>query len=329
MKRWMILCAVVSVWLCNIVQAANDFSADANCVALYNLESGALITDSKSTNTLTNTGFDEDLVLFKQGSCSGKSIRANADRMTRLDADLTAGFPGKSGTSNKSFTIATWTYFDTIGIQQQLVSKSIGAGARVWNFYIWTTNVITLSISPDGTAWNYYLHASALSVDTWYHIAVTYDGNNDDSYRIRIHDESGLVGVDLTGTGSDMFMGTSSFVVSYASTSSALDGNLDEIVVFNRALSLTEIDQIWAGTYGAAAGAPPQIIQAPLGDFGRVFASDPAQAPARAPGQAHKEINHHQEQPVEGFRNRFHHHLLSESYFTIRETECQDILPLF
>ena len=36
------------------VRVGSDFSADANCVALWRFEDGALTTDSKGTNTLTN-----------------------------------------------------------------------------------------------------------------------------------------------------------------------------------------------------------------------------------------------------------------------------------
>ena len=50
---------------------ANDFSGDANCVALYNLEAaGAQGTDSKSTNNLTPSNLDDDGADFKQGANS-------------------------------------------------------------------------------------------------------------------------------------------------------------------------------------------------------------------------------------------------------------------
>ena len=36
------------------VQAGNDFSGDGNAVALWSVDNGALTTDSKGTNTLTD-----------------------------------------------------------------------------------------------------------------------------------------------------------------------------------------------------------------------------------------------------------------------------------
>ena len=50
---------------------ANDFTNDANCKALWNFDDGALTTDSKGTNTLTNSGVTADTVDFKEGNASG------------------------------------------------------------------------------------------------------------------------------------------------------------------------------------------------------------------------------------------------------------------
>lgn len=50
---------------------ANDFSGDANCVALWRHESGALSTDSKSTHTLTNNDVTADTSSYREGSAAG------------------------------------------------------------------------------------------------------------------------------------------------------------------------------------------------------------------------------------------------------------------
>lgn len=239
---------------------ANDFSADANCRALWNLESGALTTDSKSTNTLTNVGVDEDLVKFKQGSCSGRFIRANADRMYRTDANLSAGFPLKSGAADKSFSFAFWVYFDAIDLTQYILCKTGSVPDRCLIVMFDTTEKMNILISADGTNWNYYIHATALVAGRWYHVGITYDGNNDDSYRIRIWDDTAgaIVGVDKTGIASDICIAAGNLYLGYSSTVLTLGGNLDEVVVFNDVLSVAEIDAIRAGTFGG--GAPSQTV---------------------------------------------------------------------
>jgi len=240
----------------------NDFSSDSNCKAFWNLESGAVpfLADSKGGNTLTNQGFDEDLVDFKQGSCSGAAIRANSDDMYITDANLDSGFPLKSGEANKTFSLAFWIKFTgTISDNQYLFSKP-QSGNR--SFLIWlTSSKMTLYLSSNGSSWtNSAQHATALVTDRWYHVGVTYD-SADDSVRIRIWDDTAqaIVGVDAVSTEGDIYIGTSDFYIGYPSTLYGQDGNLDEIVVFDDILTVDEIDQIHAGTYGVVENNAPTI----------------------------------------------------------------------
>jgi len=234
----------------------NDFSTDPNCVALWNLESGVLTVDSKGSNTLSSS-IDEDTVNYKQGLCSGLWVRANGDRMWMADADLDSGFPGKDGESNKNFSIPVWVRFNSKDVNQWLTQKG-ASGSYCWNFYLNTSNQVRLAISSNGTSWtNVLIHDSVLDTGRWYHITVTYD-NSDYSARIRIWDDTAhvIVGTDKTGTMGDLFISAGTLFLGYPSASSTLDGNMDEIVVLNDVLTVDEIDQIRAGTYG---GAPPPV----------------------------------------------------------------------
>ena len=259
---------IVLFFLCSTAFGVNDFSSDAACEALWNLESGALTTDSKApgTNTLTNSTVTDDLVDFKQGSCSGLWIASESDRMYRADADLSSGFPLKSGETNRTFSFTFWLYLNTIDINHYLMNKTGAAGTRTIIIYVNTAEQLNLVLSVDGTAWTYYAHASALSATTWYHVGITHD-SADEGYVIHIWDDTAqaTLGVDKTGTTVTPFISTSPFSIGYASVSLTLNGNLDEVVVFNDELTSTvggEIDQIRAGTYGASV-YPKQIIKAP------------------------------------------------------------------
>src|SRR4030067_604098 len=87
---------------------ANNFSNDADCVAVWNLESGALGVDSKGGNTLTNTGVVANSSLYKQGAASGDFELSESDYMSITDAALDSGFPLKSGDSNKKISACGW-----------------------------------------------------------------------------------------------------------------------------------------------------------------------------------------------------------------------------
>lgn len=248
---------------------ANDFSADANCIALWRLESGApFVLDSKGGNDLTNVGVDEDAVNFKEGACSGLFVRVNGDRMYITDANTDAGFPLRSDAASTSFSFAKWIKLTAIGLTQYILCKTGAAGVRQMILFVDSANKVQLYVSVDGTAWANYNHASALAANTWYHVAVTHN-HADHAYRIRIWDDTAgaILGVDKTGNTVHPFLSNANFYLGYSSTILTLGGNEDEVVAFNDVLSVAEIDAIRAGTYGAAVGgAVPK--------FGCLFSSE-------------------------------------------------------
>jgi hypothetical protein len=240
----------------------NDFSGDSNCVALWRLESVALPADSKGGNDLTNSGVDEDLVNFKEGACSGLFIRANGDRMIIADADTDAGFPLRSNAANTTFSFAKWIKMTAIGLSQYILCKTGAAGLRQMMIMVDSANKVNLLVSVDGTAWAYYVHASVLAANTWYHVAVTHN-HADHAYRIRIWDDTAgaILGVDKTGNTVHPFLSSANFYLGYSSTILTLGGNEDEVVAFNDVLSVAEIDAIRAGTYGAPAAVVKKIVR--------------------------------------------------------------------
>ena len=77
---------------------ANNFTNDSNPKALWKLDSGALTTDSLSTNTLTNLGVAGDTTNHVEGTGCGDWEISDipSDSMFILDINLVSGFPMKS-----------------------------------------------------------------------------------------------------------------------------------------------------------------------------------------------------------------------------------------
>jgi len=109
---------------------------------------------------------------------------------------------------------------------------------------------VNLLISANGSDWGTYTHATALAAGRWYHAGITYDAS-DDSYRIRLYDytAAATVGVDKTGTATDILIVDANFLLSDTAAAQSLDGKLDEVVVFKDVLNVSEIDAIRAGTF--------------------------------------------------------------------------------
>lgn len=235
---------------------ANDFSGDSNCRALWRFESGALTTDSKGSNTLTdNNTVGESTSAYKEGSCCADFERGNSEYLSITDANLDSGFPTKSGDTNKKISVCFWTRIESTTARDAMGKWD---GSKSWKIYLDGSHGLRLYQSSDGSAEETAEHGTTMGTGTWYHVGVTYD-DSDKSYRIRVWDDSAgaILGSDKTGNfTSNINIGDAPFLIGAAVSSTYwFDGLIDELAVFDRVLTTNEIDQIRAGTYSAAASA--------------------------------------------------------------------------
>ena len=245
----------------------NDFLTDLNCYALYNFESGALNVDSKGTNTLiTGNAADEDIVNYRQGLCSALFVNANSDYYYVPDASLDTGFPLKSGDSQKIISICAWVRSVATGAADVIAGKyNYTSNLRSIVLLIDTDNVVKLRMGYNsGASQEVGAHLTTLTRDgsVWYHITASYQqtGNiiGEQAYAIRIRDISGnVVGSDLTDIatldGNGLAVTIASMTVGCNNQgdtpASYFDGNIDELVIFNRFLTAEESTEIALKTY--------------------------------------------------------------------------------
>jgi len=241
---------------------ANNFAGDPNCTALWRFENGALTADSKGANTLTAVNTPTaDQVNFKEGAASVQLTEADTDYLVINDVNLDAGFPLKNGDAVKKISATFWVRFDSLPVVVSRRACFNKDGLNKCSILIglyndMTDSSIELSISSNGMAWTSYLHASAIAINTWYHVGVTYQ-DSDQVYRIRIWDDTAgaILGVDLTGVGVNIFVTNGAVKVGDDQAGAKMDGKIDEMVIFNDILTVAQIDAIRAGTYNV--GAPP------------------------------------------------------------------------
>ena len=240
---------------------ANNFANDPDVVALYRFESGALTTDSSGNgNTLTNVNtVEEDTTNEKEGDCCADFTKAKKEFLYRTDTNLSSNFPLKSGTNNKKFTISAWIRLKSkvpFGAYYAIFSKHGSGLASFWMALNGDEKLrFCLGYNKGDSEELSAPHPSALSTNTWYHVTISYD-DSDRSFAIRVRDANGsVVGTDLTGNTTNninvengiMSIGA---VHSYGGTwIRHFDGLIDELVVFKRVLSATEITAIAKGQY--------------------------------------------------------------------------------
>ena len=229
---------------------ANDFCSDPNCKALWRFENGALTVDDIGTNTLTSHGTPTaELVLFKEGAASVELQKIGGDYYDIADAGLDAGFPLKNGDAIKKISVCFWLRMDTVPsmlTHGKIWTKEGSLSVRAYN----TGAVTRMEIELFNGGSNIYFHGGTLVVDRWYHVGVTYQ-DSDQRYRIQIWDDTAgaKLDVDRNGLGVNVALTANPMKVSHQTLGQNIDGYIDEMVIFNRVLAESEIDDVKDGTF--------------------------------------------------------------------------------
>lgn len=233
---------------------ANNVTTDATCVALYKLESGALTTDSKSTNTLTNSGVIASAT-HVEGSYSG---RVNSGKYLYIsDANLAAGFPFKFGDTNLQMSIAYWFYPTVLDdgwvyhigkltnwgglsfLIETVYDGSIRARVKDDSSYTYIYSGYWI----DESTWYQF----TLTPNTWHHLGLSVD-NSAKLLLLRLYNAyTGIAETftqsfegNLVTTNDPLYIGNS---YSYQTT------YFDEIFFFNTAKTASQFDLIRLGLY--------------------------------------------------------------------------------
>lgn len=236
----------------------NKFDTDPSCVALWRFESGALTADSIGTNTLTNNGVAESTGSFKEGACAADfEYNDETDALTIADDDLDSGFPLKSGESNTQFSICFWMKPESI-LPLYVFSKGTTVNDTM-SFAIICTYHVSSYVKPeiwigrnggeDISTWSDFTNFPA---GQWYHISVIHDGEGKHTTFRLYRDSSGVAttydydwGTTTAITDSPVAIGNKCI----PAAGNGFDGLLDEMVVFNRLISVDEADAIRQGSF--------------------------------------------------------------------------------
>ena len=239
----------------------NDFSTDPHCKALWRFEPGELATDSIGSNTLTPQStpiVDTGDVQEGDGSCDLTDGTFLID-----DADLDAGFPLKSGDTNKNISVAFWMK-GSYGQNNATGGVIFGKGGVIGGKYSFLVAYRetagpgsgTLSVQIGiygGINHDKTYPAKIIQRDQWYHVAVTYeDQGATGTVRVRIYDpsdDSVYETVETTIEGIHVSDGPVK-IGTYRYSSQTYTGLVDELVVFDDILTPNEIDLIRQGSYG-------------------------------------------------------------------------------
>lgn len=156
--------------------------------------------------------------------------------------------------ANQDFSIACWVWMNSTGIgtTQPFVSKDSGTD-EYWLGFINGVGINFRFWDAGGTQRDCSSVSASYTANQWYHIVMTHTAS-DDKYYIYVN---GSLDNTITQTG-DPRDSTSDFEVGHSSNAGAyLDGAIDELGVWKRALSSTEVSNMYSGGSPDANDRPP------------------------------------------------------------------------
>jgi hypothetical protein len=229
---------------------ATDYTKDADCVfACYmNGETTEVDRSGASGNLSVSDGDTIERSTTVPTGYSGYSrtfATADADGLYHAD-ELATDINGVDA----QWTIVAWIYRSSVGATQAVVSKYNTSANRQYILYAGLDNDMGAFASGDGTniTQSWTPNNSIGSTSTWYHIAYVCDDVNLTGYLNG--DVATSAGENPLSYTNGLYDGSALFSIGVriADGGFGFDGLIDEVAVFKRALSESEIEEIM--TYG-------------------------------------------------------------------------------
>jgi hypothetical protein len=204
---------------------------------------GYTLTD---TNTVASTS-------GKFGNAA-RFVSGNSERLEIADN------PGLDGGS--AITVCAWFYQTSTSGTQSIAAKWATSGSNYqYNLqtYYSSADKIYFQISNNGsTAYGGKIDTRTLSTDTWYHACGVYDGKDVNVY-LNGSDE-GFQYTSSVPAGGSIYNGSTNFRIGDDGDAEYFFGNIDDVRIYNRALSKTEISFLYGtdlASHGTSASFGP------------------------------------------------------------------------
>ena len=194
-----------------------------------------------------------------QSKLSNYSINFDGAATTNINVGNMTAIQGAS-----TFSIAAWINVDSTGQQRIFGSWQASATKRLAGLGIHTNNKLVLQISGNGSSFDQLFSTSTIaSAGTWYHVAVTFSSGTAEFYI-----DGASAGTDTSTTTSIYNVSNDYFIGSFqASTTVPFDGKMDQVCVFDYALSASQITYLYnLNNPMAITGGGKPVAYYPLGD---------------------------------------------------------------
>jgi len=161
-----------------------------------------------------------------------------------LDDYINCGNSASLDITNE-ITLETWVNVNSFGDNKGIISKlehdwgepDDASGYGLTIHYATPYNKIQFWLF--GVSSEYLVSSTLLSIDTWYYVAATYDGSHMKLYINGVEDAITSATGTITLNSRSVLLGSNEF----CQEDTFLNGSIDEVAIYNRSLSLEEIQQ--------------------------------------------------------------------------------------
>jgi YD repeat-containing protein len=228
----------------------------ADLVAAYSFDAGAgtMLADASgngNTGTLTNGP------VWTSGTTSGALAFDGADDFVAVP---TFDVPGSA------LTIMSWVRFSNFaaGVDQRIVAKANGSDEAGHWWMLSHTNTgserLRFRLKTGGTTTTLIASSGDLASNTWYHAAAVYDGA-----AMRLYLNGTQVGITAKSGSIDTSSAVAVNIGRNPNSFGYLSGALDDIRIYRRALSATEIASDMTTPVGGGSSGDTQAPSTPSG----------------------------------------------------------------
>ena len=254
-----------SFWTTNVFATSTDVKGTANVRSLVgqNVAIGAIVPflawtfDGTTTSTSGLTGTTTGTVSYNASGKYGQSLV-----ITNTAGMVAANYVDYiTFLSTSALTTAVWVKFNTIGVDNQyFIGTSGSSGGLSYVIYINITNNFVFRVQAQGAIATILTTASSVTAGQFYHLATVIDGSNQYIY---------VNGVLAAGPNP---CNTSGFTYSNPTLGGSynlprvlVNGELDDLRIFDRALTSAQVQAIYNQQGGPGRGAlVPQSPQPSL-----------------------------------------------------------------
>jgi len=163
-----------------------------------------------------------------------------------------------TGLDTTTISISCWVYMHEVGTFNHFVSRFGTGGHSTYQFILRNTSAAKWSLATyDGTGSGDSLTSTATaSVNTWYHVAAVIDGTSKKIYVNGSEVASSTVAFSVnTSSGAGLNIGGRDDLG--ASNSERMNGKIDQVRVFSKALSSSEVTTLYSETASTVESLDP------------------------------------------------------------------------